>query len=153
MYEDCINLTLLGSNGSGKTLISLIIFKNAYRNRYTFKRISFPEYISIVFSSNKSEEDMREIDKIRSIKFLVIDDLDKEYDAKSEANVILLINLLKYGEDKGLPTIICTNLDLSSIRDRYGETVYSLIENSYSVEMLHEDMRRGSFKPKKRYSF
>lgn len=61
----------------------------------------------------------------------------------------MLINLLKYGEDKGLPTIICTNLDLSSIHDRYGETVYSLIENSYSVEMLHEDMRWGSFKAKK----
>ncbi len=152
MYEDCINLTLFGSNGSGKTLISSIILKSAYRNHYTFKLINFPEYIALNFKPDKTYQDLEEIEKIQEAEFLVIDELGKEYDTKTDANVNLLIQLMKHREVHGLPTIICTNLDLEDMRSRYGETINSLTENSVKIMMVQQDRRKESFKSKKNLS-
>jgi DNA replication protein DnaC len=151
MFEDCVNLTLYGSNGSGKTYIASILLKNAYRNRYSAKRITFAEFMDKVFDRNKLADEekyiiQQEINNIYDAEFLVIDELGKENNTKSESNVNLLINLLKYREEKGLPTIICTNLSLKVIKERYGETVDSMISQSIRLEMAGDDMRNVIFR-------
>ena len=53
---------------------------------------------------------------------------------------------MKYREEKGLPTIICTNLPLEDIKTRYGNTIYSLVMQSVRLEMIGDDLRNEVFK-------
>ena len=45
--EACKGIYMYGSNGVGKTFISSILLKEAYKRRYTCKRVSFMEYCSV----------------------------------------------------------------------------------------------------------
>jgi DNA replication protein DnaC len=148
VYDNCVNLTLYGSNGSGKTFITSIILKNAYRRYYTVRRILFSEFISKVFNSKKNFKEEQEIETIYNAEFLVIDELGKESDTKSGAHIDVLIHLLKHREEKGFPTIISTNLDIEGIQQRYGETVHSLVSQSIPIKMTGSDRRKDVFKNK-----
>lgn len=44
-FENNKGLFLYGSNGVGKTMLSSIILKEAYRHRYTSRRSTFVEYV------------------------------------------------------------------------------------------------------------
>lgn len=149
MFDDCVNLTLYGSNGSGKTFVTSIIIKNAYRHYYTAKRTTFTYFMSLSFKGDKSEEDKEYLRQVYDSEFLVIDELGKENDLKSASNISLLENLMKYREERALPIIICTNLPLAGIKEKYGDTIYSLISQSVKLEMDEFDMRKDFFEKRK----
>lgn len=146
MFEDCVNLTLYGSNGSGKTFVTSIILKNAYRYYYSAKRTTFTYFMSISFKPDKAEDDKEYLRQVFESEFLVIDELGKENNLKTLANISLLENLMKYREEKGLPTIICTNFTLEGIKEKYGDTIHSLVMQSVRLEMIGNDLRNEVFK-------
>ena len=149
MFDDGVNLTLYGNNGSGKTFVTSIILKNAYRHYYSAKRINFTHFMSLTFSADKSDEDKEYIKQAYESEFLVIDELGKENDTKSSSNIALLEQLMKYREEKALPTIICTNLSLEGIKELYRDTIYSLVSQSVKMEMDDFDMRKDFFGKRK----
>lgn len=146
--DEIEGLCLFGSNGVGKTLLSCIIAKEAYRHRYTTRRVTFVDYMSrytLVWSARSIEEkELAEDDlynNYKAVEFLVLEEIGKEVDSKASAPI--LEDLLRYREDNGLVTIICTNLSPKDLESRYGASVASLMKgNMTPIKIEGVDKRK-----------
>lgn len=143
-------ICFIGSNGVGKSFLSCIILKEMYRHRYSCRRVTFSAYIGAYTESwgaSKSERDVIEqdlLDKYKGVEFLVLEEIGKEIDSKIAKPI--LEDLLRYREEHGLVTIICTNLTPSTIKELYGASVCSLINGNMTVIVIDsEDKRQEVF--------
>lgn len=141
MFDDVVNLLLYGSNGVGKTYISSIILQHCYSRYYSCRMLTFKELVTKVF--NKED-----INGYLNAEFLVIDELGAEVSLRSDAEKSLLEDFLKQRFAKGLPTIICTNLDLEELKKRYGNTFFSMLSEFVKVKLVGEDGRKSAFRKK-----
>ena len=144
VYKEGKGIYFFGNNGVGKTTLACMILKECYTYRYTCKRITFMDYVSLYTrawgDSEAKQEVEEEINKIKSREFLCIEEIGKENDTKVAVNV--LEDLLRYREDNSLPTIICTNLSPKAIKERYGNSIYSLLKgNCVPIKVTGEDKR------------
>lgn len=145
--EDSRGICFMGSNGVGKSYLSCIIMKEAYRHRYSCRRVTFSSYISAYTESwgaSKNERDVLEndlLDKYKGVEFLVLEEIGKEIDSKIAKPI--LEDLLRYREEHGLTTIICTNLTPQSLREIYGSSIASLINGNMTVIIIDSEDRRG----------
>ena len=151
-FENNKGLFLYGSNGVGKTMLSSIILKEAYRHRYTSRRSTFVEYVdkyTKVWNAKSADEKATLEDELytyyKAVEFLVLEEVGKEIDSKVSAPI--LEDLLRYREDNGLVTIVCTNLNISLMTERYGESCISLLKGNTTPVMIEcEDKRATIFK-------
>lgn len=148
--EENNGICFIGSNGVGKSFLSCIILKEMYRHRYSCRRVTFSSYISAYTESwgaVKSERDTIEqdlLDKYKGVEFLVLEEIGKEIDSKIAKPI--LEDLLRYREEHGLVTIICTNLTPSTIKELYGASICSLINGNMTVIAIDsEDKRQEVF--------
>lgn len=136
-----------GSNGVGKSFLSCIILKEAYRHRYSCRRVTFSSYINAYTESWGASKNDREVleqdllDKYKGVEFLVLEEIGKEIDSKIAKPI--LEDLLRYREEHGLVTIICTNLSPTVLKDTYGASVCSLINGNMTVIVINSEDRRG----------
>lgn len=149
MRERKANLLLYGANGTGKTHLSSIIIREAYRQRYTSMRTTVKEYIDLQFRRN--EEGVRDrIEKAKTCDFLALDELGKEMFGKTSHNITEVEELLRTRDTLGLPTLICTNLPLDGeggIGDNYGKSIYSLVKGNYIKWVFEgQDLRKETTK-------
>ena len=149
--EENRGICFIGSNGVGKSLLSCIILKEMYKHRYSCRRVTFSSYISAYTESwgaNKSEKDVIEselYEKYKGVEFLVLEEIGKEIDSKIAKPI--LEDLLRYREEHGLVTIICTNLTPSTIKELYGASICSLINGNMTVIVIDsEDKRQEVFR-------
>lgn len=150
-YEDNQGLLIYGSNGVGKTFLSCLVAKEAYRRRYSVKRTTFVQYVEAYTRlwncRDLEEKDVLESDfysGYKAVEFLILEELGKEIDSKISAPV--LEDCLRYREDNDLVTIICTNLNLPDLKERYGNSVFSLMQgNMIPVCINNKDRRRTYF--------
>lgn len=140
-----------GSNGVGKSLLSCIILKEAYRHRYSCRRVTFSTYIKAYTESwgaNKSDREVLEtelFEKYKGVEFLVLEEIGKEIDSKIAKPI--LEDLLRYREEHGLTTIICCNFDLQDFRKYYENSICSLVSgNQTIVKIVAKDRRQEVFK-------
>ena len=163
-YISCMNwktldklggLFLFGSNGVGKTLIACIVAKEAYKHRYSTRRVTFVEYMSkytLVWSAKSVEEKESAEDDLfnnyKAVEFLVLEEVGKEVDSKASAPI--LEDLLRYREDNGLVTVICTNLSPKDIENRYGVSVSSLLKGNMTPIKIEGVDKRKEYYDKKR---
>ena len=147
--RDGKGLYLYGSNGVGKTMLGSIIVKETYRYRYTSKRLTFVEYIDQYTKIWKAQSvDEREAMEdsfyhyIKSVDFLVLEEIGKEQ-TKLDMAVTILEDCLRYREEKGLCTIICTNMSLEELVGLYkSKSIESLIRGSMTpIKIVGEDRR------------
>lgn len=144
-------LFLFGSNGVGKSFCSCLIVKMAYVYRYTSRRCTFMEYISeytrlwnIKNAEEKEEAEGLFFHKYKAVEFLVLEEIGKELDTKLSPTV--LEDLLRYREEHGLVTIICTNLEPKDVLERYGNSVGSLIKGNFTpIRIVGSDKRTQSY--------
>ena len=149
-FENNAGIFFNGSNGVGKTMLASIILKEAYRHRYTIRRCTFVEYMSQYtkeWNAAPSEKEVAE-DRLytyyKAVEFLALEEVGKEIDSKVSAPI--LEDLLRYREEHGLVTIMCTNLTPDLLRTEYGESIISLINGNMTViEIVSDDMRGGVF--------
>ena len=149
--EDNRGICFIGSNGVGKSFLSCIILKEAYRHRYSCRRVTFSSYINAYTESwntrNKDEKDVLEselYEKYKAVEFLVLEEIGKEIDSKIAKPI--LEDLLRYREEHGLVTLICTNMTPRDIKDSYGASICSLINGNMTVIVIDsEDMRQEVF--------
>lgn len=154
MFRINSGIFLNGSNGVGKTMLSCIIAKEAYRHRYTTRRCTFIDYINTytrVWGAKSTEEKESYEDQLytyyKSVEFLILDEVGKEVDSKVSAPI--LEDLLRYREDNGLVTIICTNLNIQTILEKYGNSCVSLLKgNCVPITIDSKDLRNKTFRKK-----
>lgn len=142
--SDMKGICFMGSNGTGKTLLASLILKEAYACRYSCRRITFTQYVGIYtenWGNSDSPSSDLTADDIKNVEFLVLEEIGKEIDSKVTAPI--LEDLLRYREDNGLVTIICTNSDVKSLTARYGESIMSLIAGATTrITLTGTDFRK-----------
>lgn len=155
LQENFINnkgLFLFGNNGVGKTYCASMIIKEAYINRYTSNRVTFVDYISeytrVWDAKTSDEREQAEAifyGEYKAVEFLALEELGKELDTKIVITV--LEDCLRYREENGLPTIICTNLRPSEVAEKYGSSVESLIKGNLTpIKIVGSDKREEFYK-------
>lgn len=150
-FEDNRGIFFFGSNGVGKSLLASIILKEAYRRRYSCRRVTFSSYISYYTESwsvkDKAEKDTLEVDfyeKYKGVEFLVLEEVGKEIDTKVSAPI--LEDLLRYREEHGLVTIICSNITPKEIEAKYGASIMSIIKGCMTpIKIVARDKRQEVF--------
>lgn len=151
-FENNHGIMLYGSNGAGKSFIASLITKYAYIFRYTSRRCTFMEYINEYTRmwGCKNPIEKEELEELfyrnfKAVEFLCLEEIGKELDTKLSPTV--LEDLLRYREEKGLVTIICTNLNPKDLQTKYGNSIMSLIKgNCTPVKLTGTDNRQSVFK-------
>lgn len=148
-FENSNGIYFCGANGVGKTMLSCIIVREAYRHRYTSKRVTFSEYVKKYTDmwGAKSPDEKEALEeefynRYKAVEFLVLEEIGKEMDTKAVRPI--LEDLLRYREDEGLVTIICTNLSPTQLKEIYGNSIYSLIRgNMEYISIDCKDRRKN----------
>ncbi len=127
------NLLLIGSTGTGKTHISTAIAREIISQGY-----------DVIYDSTQNVVNDFEDDKFRSgygqtvpksekyleCDLLILDDLGTEF--SSQFTISCLYNLLNTRQNRGLATIISTNLSAEQLAKKYEDRIYSRIVGSDS---------------------
>ena len=139
------NTVLFGSVGTGKTCIASAVSRAAVERGRSVKFVSAYEFNTAMLSAHTSpivERGARLHDYLTA-DLLVIDDLGTEPILKNVTEPYLLL-VLEERLNRGLATLITTNLSPARILDRYGERIYSRLaskQNSRIFEIGGKDLR------------
>lgn len=122
------NLLLIGKTGTGKTHISTSIAKVVIEKGYDVIYDSIQNIIS-AFENDKFRGGYGAAepasDKYLECDLLIIDDLGTEF--SNQFTVSCLYNIFTTRRNRGLSTIISTNLGASQLVEKYDDRIYSRI--------------------------
>ncbi len=129
------NLLLIGSTGSGKTHISTSIAKRVISRGYSVLYDSAQNIVTAFendkFRSGYSRQE-NVSDKYLECDLLILDDLGTEF--VNQFTIGCLYNLLNTRSNRGLSTIVSTNLSAGELVSRYDDRIYSrIIGSDYTV--------------------
>ena len=122
------NLLLIGPTGTGKTHISTAIaaelIHKGYDVIYDSTHNILSDFEADRFRNNYGREENKS-DKYLDCTLLIMDDLGAEF--VNQFTISALYNLLNARQNKGLATIISTNLSSEDLARRYEDRIYSRI--------------------------
>ena len=125
------NLLLIGSTGTGKTHISTAIAQKVIAQGfdvlYDSTQNIISDYETDRFRSGYGSYEPKG-EKYLDCRLLIIDDLGTEF--TNQFTVSTLYNLLNTRQNKGLPTVISTNLSPEELAKKYEDRIYSRIIGS-----------------------
>lgn len=134
-------LLLAGSPGAGKTALAAVLGQSLIRdttsrdfwNGFTHPVFfaTYPEYLaSLQRSFSKEEESLESI--ALNCGVLILDDLGKEHKTSSGWSEATFDYLLRLRFDRGLPTVVTTNVPRSKWGIVYGEAMGSFVNECFT---------------------
>jgi DNA replication protein DnaC len=140
-----VGLFLTGPNGTGKSHVSAILCK-IVRSKYRISSyfVTAAELKSAWISNIPAHEGSEEFmaDRVNTAKFLVIDDLGKEYRTSSGFSESNFESLIRTRVRKKYITVITTNLSADDFRNVYGVGTSELVkESTIKIDFVGENMR------------
>ena len=122
------NMLLIGSTGTGKTHLSTAVAKEVISRGFDVLYDSAQNIISAFendrFRSGYGQRE-KESDKYFECELLIIDDLGTEF--INQFTVSTLYNLINTRQNRGVSTIISTNLSAEELGTKYEGRIYSRI--------------------------
>ncbi len=136
------SLLFYGRTGLGKTHLSLAIANEVIKKGYDVIYDSIINLLQQVerehFGKEKPEVDTQHL--LLHADLLILDDLGTEFDTPFYVSTIY--NIINTRINRGLPTIINTNLDFPAIRRRYEERIVSRLFAIYEcMQFVGSDIR------------
>jgi DNA replication protein DnaC len=138
------NLLLIGSTGTGKTHLSTAIAGRVIKGGFDVLYDSAQNIVAAFeydrFKSGYGQYEARG-EKYLECELLILDDLGTEF--SNQFTVSCIYNLLNTRLNKGLPTIISTNLGAGELLSRYEDRIYSRIlgQDTVVLRFLGKDKR------------
>ena len=139
-YRD---LLLTGSTGLGKTFLLRAMAERLIERDINVLIISAYKMLEILRKSYFENDDSAS--ELLDAEVLMIDDLGSE-PLMQNVTVEQLFNLLNERQNRGLSTVISTNLEMAKFRERYTERIASRLRDSRSckvINLLGKDIRTG----------
>lgn len=122
------NLLLIGPTGTGKTHISTAIARELIHKGYDVIYDSIQNVLSDFeadrFRNSYGREENKS-DKYLECTLLILDDMGTEF--SNQFTLSALYNLLNTRQNKGLATIISTNLSSEELARKYEDRIYSRV--------------------------
>lgn len=144
---------LYGNMGTGKTYLAAGACNDHARRKERVAFIHYPSFCTRMAGSVYENEYAREVEKLKNVKFLVIDDIGAENVTEWNRDSILL-PILNARFDGKLPTWFTSNCDLASLKihltfsskgaedELKAERVLERIESMCAVQVLTGKDRR-----------
>ncbi len=130
-------LMLMGPTGTGKTHISTAIAKTVIEKGYEVLYDSAQNIVSAFeadrFKSGYGPYEPK-ADKYLECDLLIIDDLGTEF--TNQFTVSCLYNLINTRQNKGISTLISTNLDYNELTAKYQDRIFSRLVGCDSKVLL-----------------
>lgn len=147
MARDGKGLFLYGTNGTGKTMLSIEILKAAIRKKHSIHYEMYPiVHETFMKKGYKADEAKERLDNIFSnVDFLVLDEIGKELDGTSASlsAKLLEIHVLKKRVDK--VTILISNLNPDQIEEIYSKSINSMLKLKHKfIKVAGNDFRGDS---------
>ncbi len=138
--KGCDNLLLFGNTGTGKTHISSAIAKEVIMRGFDVLYDSAQNIVSSFendkFRSGYSDKYESRSDKYLECDLLIVDDLGTEF--LNQFTVSCLYNLINTRQNRGVATIISTNLSPTELKARYDGRITSRIMGSEYIQLSFE---------------
>ena len=142
--RDSKNLLLIGTTGTGKTHLTTAIARTVIEKGFEVIYDSAQNVVAAFeydrFKSGYGQYEARG-EKYLECELLILDDLGTEF--SNQFTVSCLYNLLNTRINKGLPTVISTNLGAGELLSRYEDRIYSRIlsKDTIVLRFLGKDHR------------
>ena len=142
--RDSKNLLLIGTTGTGKTHLTTAIARTVIEKGFEVIYDSAQNVVAAFeydrFKSGYGQYEARG-EKYLECELLILDDLGTEF--SNQFTVSCLYNLLNTRINKGLPTVISTNLGAGELLARYEDRIYSRIigQDTVILRFLGKDNR------------
>lgn len=137
-----LGLATFGKNGNGKTTLCLYVVKAALRAGFSAYYAHVEGLLSLIKDSFDEPHLRERIRAIRSVDVLLLDDLGRENEGRTGWVAATFDELFRYRDGMGLSTLMTTNLQPSTCRERYGSALASLWSGSAKEVIVHgEDLR------------
>ena len=142
------NILIMGKTGTGKTHISTAIAKDiialGYDVLYDSAQNIITDFETDKFKSGYGPVESKS-EKYLECDLLIIDDLGTEF--TNQFTVSCLYNLLNTRQNRGLSTILSTNLDYDELQKKYEDRIFSRIVGAGCRILIFEGRdRRINFK-------
>ena len=141
-----VNLLLYGTNGTGKTMLSIELMKAAMRKKlsayYEFYPVILDSFLRKGYEADKGKDRLDSI--FANVDVLVLDELGKEAAGGTNTDVnsnILEMHILKKRVHK--ITILISNQSPDSLKKIYNDTISSLLSKNYKKVMILGSDYRG----------
>ena len=139
-YPISNGLLITGTCGTGKTHLAVAILHAILDKGYPGLFVTVPDLLAEIRKSYNTDHDSEKIQKVKSAKFLVLDDLGAEKTTDWVQEQLYMI--INYRYEYELPTVITSNLDIGQLSQKIGErTTSRLLEMCYGVKLNGEDYR------------
>lgn len=133
-------LILTGKTGSGKTHLAASI-ATRINNTYEVLFGTFSEHLERLREEIDKDEHKKYLATMKTVPFLVIDDLGQE--KKTEWTQNVLYDVINYRYEHMLPVIITTNFTMSELGNYLGTPIFSrLYEMCAGIQTKGDDYRR-----------
>jgi len=144
-YPDnrCHTIVLSGKSGLGKTFLMHAMAHRLIERGFSALTISAFQFIQIARKSFFENEGG--LDELIDAPVLMLDDLGSEPLMKN-VTIEALFNLINERQNRGLATVISTNLTMKEFTDRYTERIGSRVTDSRYCEyfvLIGKDLRKS----------
>lgn len=137
------SIFMQGLTGLGKTHLSLAIAGRVTENGYSVAYDSIVNYLIEIEKEHfgKSSGERNTLGLLLGAELLILDDFGSEYDSSFYQSTIY--NIINTRLNKGVPTIISSNLNFQELENRYDSRVVSRIIGTYdTLRFTGEDIRQ-----------
>ena len=144
------SLLMFGGTGLGKTHLSLAIADRVLNRGFSVVYDSTVNILRNIEREHFSREHLTDtIDLVMDTDLLILDDLGTEFDSQFSASTVY--NIINTRLNRGIATIISTNMVYDAIVERYGNRVVSRLTSVYTCfEFRGKDIRMQKQREKTR---